>query len=239
MAHSSDDIQVTIRTARTGHETVVLPLDQLPAFIDRHLAEGRLVVAESGDESFVLRIGREIIDFFLGRRKASAAKPKEEITVLNRLGGGSDSDEGQVELVGEVLSAAATARQGGNAFRDVPIAAPGLLPLVQGPRNPRLDAAAEMRAWRGLVDKEGEATVAPLLHGGAIGVRSTLWPEVLYLVSTGGIAVLHQGRVQTRLCLQILDGAPVWDAVASRLSLLRAGVEGEVEVWATANAVVC
>ena len=174
-----DLIQVTIRTRATGHETVALPLEDLPVFIDRKLAEGRLVIAESGSESVVVRVGREILGFFR-RWRATAAEQgrqpgKEEVTVLNP------------------------------------------------------------RAWRALVATEGEAAVAPLLHGGAIPVRSALWPNVVYLVRTDQIAVLREGQQVASICLQLADGGPVWDVVANRLQLLRAGPDGEVQVWATGN----
>ena len=239
----SDYIQVTIRTRAAGHETVALPLDALPAFIDRHVAGGRIVIAESGDDSLVVRVGRQILDFLLGRRKsameAGRERPKEEVTVLNQMAGGSGDEEldpDAAETMGQVLAIAASAQ----ARPQQEVAMAPAMPAMYAPRSTTsrpLDPMAEMRAWRALIDKEGTAAVQPLLHGGAIGVQSALWPNVLYLVSTAGIAVLHEGRIQARLCLMLADGAPIWDAVANRLQLLRAGREGEIEVWATANVV--
>ena len=232
-----DPIQVTIRTAATGHETVALDLDDLPAFADWTLAEGKLVVAESGDESLVVRVGQQILDFFRGRRARAEAegrqKPKEEVTVLNQMAGGQDEApdlDGAAEIAA-VLSAASAARRGG--FVGVEEHSAPVSMSTQQRRYEPLDGHAEMRAWRALVAREGEAVVAPLLHGGAIPVRSALWPNVVYLVRTDQIAVLREGQQVASICLQLADGGPIWDAVANRLQLLRAGPDGEVQVWAT------
>lgn len=236
-----DDIQVTIRTGTTGHQTHALSLGELPAFIDRHRTEGKLAVATSGDASVVVRIGREVLDFFRGRRKTAdeAGRPreKEEVTVLNPLAGGADvpGEEAQAPTMAAVLSAAATARLGQrNQELSVPIAPPGYRD-GRGGGAPPMDAVAEMRAWRGLQAQEGEAAVAPFLHGGGVAVRSASWPAVVYLVKADIVLVLREGQIVQRLCLQSADGAPLWDAVANRLQLLRSGVEGELAVWAAAG----
>lgn len=242
-----DLIQVTIRTGTTGHETVALPLDELPGFIDRKRDEGQLAIATSGDASVIVRIGRESLDFFRGRRanaiEEGRPREKEEVTVLNPLAGGSNAtDAGDAPLVAAVLSAATAARvegSGNNQMERAPEPQPlqfgGAIARARSAVRP-LDAMAEMRAWRGLVAQEGEAAVTPLLHGGGVAVRSSLWPTVVYLVKTDWTLVLREGQVVQNLCLQPTDGAPVWDAVADRLQLLRAGPEGEVAVWAAAAA---
>ena len=237
-----DFIQVTIRTGTTGHQTHALPLDELPGFIDRHRAEGKLAVATSGDASVVVRIGREILDFFRGRRNAADEqghpREKEEVTVLNPLAGGVDDpgEDVRATTMVAVLSAAASARTQGRGYDGPMPTMPGTAMIQDvARRGPSMDPIAEMRAWRGLVQQEGEAAAAPFLHGGGVGVRSTLWPSVLYLVKADIILVLRDGQLVQRLCLQSADGAPLWDAVANRLQLLRSGTEGELAVWAVAG----
>lgn len=273
-----DLIQVTVRTAETGHVTIALALDALPAFIDRHLADGRAVIAESGDESLLIRVGREILDFFRGRRKAGATKPKEKLTVTNPMRGGAPGQDDPVEtppsngyervlrqaagaprqeatqesageqlgrpvaavaavdirILHEIMAATLRASvQGGQDYRNgPPQPAPGGPERTTNSRP--LDLAAEMRAWQGLVDAEGEAAALSLVRNGAIAVESALWPRVYYLVTTSTIKVLREGHIVTALCLQPADGASIWDAVATRLSLLRAGATGEIQVWTQA-----
>lgn len=243
MNEDVDLVVVTIRTAGTGHTTAQLSLDALPAFIDTHLAAGRAVVAEFGDESRVIRIGREILDFFLGRRRKGSPKPKEEVTVLSPMAGGSDAAEVPNEeallTAARVLAMAGVGRSergvDPNQYGPPQAVVMSSRPMPSTARP--LDPAAEMRAWQALVDKESEAAAMPLLHGGAISVRSTLWPAVIYLVRTDMILVVREGQIVSALCLQLTDGGPVWDAVANRLSLLRSGEVGEIQVWTTANVV--
>ena len=223
-----DEILVTVRTAATGHMTLSVPLEDLPAWIDARLAEGKAVVAESDAESRVIQLGRDILDFFLGRRRKGAAKPKEEVTVLNPMRGGSDTP---VDVTAQVVLAAAQGRDGGG-----PMQAMGRGPISEMPvTGRRLDAVAEVRAWEALREREGEGPAMTLAAGGAVPVRSHLWPGVVYLVRVATIQVLRDGQIVANLCLQLADGGPVWDAVANRLSLLRAGEEGEIHVWALAR----
>lgn len=236
-----DRILVTIRTAGAGHMAAAVTLADLPAFLDQHLATGKAVVAESDGVSQIIRLGREILDFFLGRRKKGGAKPKEEVTVLNPMRGGSDGPT--TEATAQVIAVAMETRERGPYATAEPrqndVSAGGFL-LGNGRTAARgsrpMDPMAEMRAWQGLCDKEGEAAVMPLLHGGALAVRSTLWPAVVYLVKPETVLVLREGQVVSALCLQLADGGSIWDAVANRLSLLRAGGAGEIALWASANA---
>ena len=235
-----DEIRVTIRTATTGHQTVALPLDELPAFIDHQRREGRLAIATSGDASVIVRIGKEILDFFRGRRHQAdeTGRPREdeEVTVLNPLAGGRDgAPETTPGLIADVLAVAASGRAGPRGGL-APEAPRGYAQTAsERRRGSPLDGEAEMRAWRGLVDREGEAAAMTLLHGGGLAVRSYQWPVVVYLVKTDIVLVLRDGQIVQRLCLQSADGAPLWDTVANRLQLLRAGPEGELLVWATAG----
>lgn len=244
----SDEVRVTVRTADTGHTTLSLPLDDLPGFVDARLAEGKNVVAESGMESLAIWSGRDLLDFFLRRRKKTAAEdtvaPKEEVTVLNRMAGGSDADDIPVELTTQVLAAAVQYGRGDSSRNEAPMYPPAStypppMPLEQlayGLHASRLDPVAEVRAWQALREREGEGPALALAAGGAVVVRSHLWPSVVYLVRLGTIQVLREGQTVATLCLQLADGGPIWDAVANRLSLLRAGEEGEIQVWATATA---
>lgn len=238
----TDEIRVTVRTAATGHMTLSVPLEDLPAWVDARLADGKAVVAESGAESRVIQLGREILDFFLGRRKTAAAEgkaaPREEVTVLNPMRGGADVP---VEVAAQVVAAAIQhgpdGRQERRLGRDESMAMPIGPPTTgfQAGAPGRLDPAAEVRAWEALREREGEGPAMVLASGGAVAVRSHLWPGVVYLVRVGTIQVLRDGKTVSNLCLQLADGGPVWDAVANRLSLLRAGEGGEIEVWAAAR----
>ena len=242
-----DPIEVCVRTARAGHLTLALSLEALPAFVDEHLGLGRAVIAESGDESLLIRVGREILDFFRSRRRAGAPK-SERVTVTNPLRGGADGPQdaaatrATAAMTTQVLASAvqAQAQTRGLEFRNTPAVYPQEIPPPpQGQamlRGAALNAEAEMRAWQALCEHEGEATARTLAREGAIAVRSTLWPGVIYLVRVGTIQVLRDGQTVSALCLQVADGGSVWDAVANRLSLLRAGADGEIQVWATANA---
>ena len=235
---SDDRIEVCIRTAQTGHLTLALPLEALPAFADEHLAAGRAVIAEYGDESLLIRVGREILNFFRGRRRAGEQRT-ERVTVTNPMAGGVDGpDEATNEATtARVLLSALQARNG-RVSRDEN----GPMPVPQGYSNaatrgaPLLNPEAEMRAWQALCEKEGEAAALALTRDGAIPIRSTLWPAVIYLVKVGTVQVIRDGQMVAALCLQLTDGGSVWDAVANRLSLLRSGEDGEIRVWATANA---
>ena len=238
---SDDRIEVCIRTAQTGHLTLALPLEALPAFADEHLAAGRAVIAEYGDESLLIRIGREILDFFRGRRRAGEQRT-ERVTVTNPMAGGVDGpDEATNEATtARVLLSALQARNGqaGNDERlggSAPVPMPGYAMMTRG-AGPPLNPEAEMRAWQALCEKEGEAAALALTRDGAIPIRSTLWPAVIYLVKVGTVQVIRDGQMVAALCLQLTDGGSVWDAVANRLSLLRSGEDGEIRVWATANA---
>ena len=231
-----DEILVTVRTAATGHMTLSVPLEDLPAWVDARVAEGRAVVAESGGESRVIQRGRDILDFFLGRRR-TGAQPKEEVTVLNPMRGGSDLP---ADVLAQVVTAAVQqgrADQRGlvwelaGARSESSASAP---PPASGHQG-RLDPAAEVRAWEALRAREGQGPAMVLAGGGAVPVRSHLWPSVVYLVRVGAIQVIRDGQPVANLCLQLADGGPVWDAVANRLSLLRAGEAGEIEVWAAAR----
>ena len=233
----TDEIRVTVRTAATGHMTLSLPLGDLPAWIDARLADGKAVVAESGAESRVIQLGRDILDFFLGRRRAGAT-PREEVTVLNPMRGGADVP---MEVAAQVVAAAIQHGPDGRRGlgRDEAMAMPirsSTTSFQAGAGAPgRLDPAAEVRAWEALREREGEGPAMALAAGGAVAVRSHLWPGVVYLVRVGTIQVIRDGQTVSNLCLQLADGGPVWDAVANRLSLLRAGEEGEIEVWAAAR----
>ena len=238
-----DRIEVCVRTAAAGHMTLALPLDALPAFADEHLAAGRAVIAEYGDESLLIRVGREIVDFFK-RLRGTGERRTERVTVTNPMRGGVDvaeaPDAPTHETTARVLSAALQARNGGGNFSGTDALGYAMVgpPPVRdyAPKGMPLNPEAEMRAWQGLVDKEGEAAALALTRDGAIPVRSTLWPGVVYLVKLGTVHVVRDGQIVSALCLQLADGGSVWDAVANRLSLLRAGEDGEVSVWATANA---
>ena len=205
---SDDRIEVCIRTAQTGHLTLALPLEALPAFADEHLAAGRAVIAEYGDESLLIRVGREILNFFRGRRRAGEQRT-ERVTVTNPMAGGVDGPD-EATTTARVLLSALQARNGqaGNDERLVgsaPISMPGYAMMTRGAGAP-LNPEAEMRAWQALCEKEGT------------------------------VQVIRDGQMVAALCLQLTDGGSVWDAVANRLSLLRSGEDGEIRVWATANA---
>ena len=237
----SEEIRVVMRTAATGHMALSLPLDRLPEFVDARLAEGRAVVAESGGQSLAVWSGREVLDFLLGRRRRAAteakAAPTEEVTVLNPMRGGADLP---VEVAAQVVAAAVQHGRGdrgedrfGGLRQEAPM--PTYPTTAGGHPSVRLDPVAEVRAWEALREREGEGPAMALAAGGAVAVRSHLWPGVVYLVRVGTIQVLREGQTVSMLCLQLADGGPVWDAVANRLSLLRAGEEGEVQVWATSR----
>src|SRR3972149_1372415 len=113
-----DDILVTIRHPGTGDMTAALPLEALPAFIDEHLAQGQWAIAESGEESLIVRVGKHVLEFFRGRRTAGQPQPKEEVTILNKMAGGSEDapphETGMdPDTMGQILAGAGQGRRGG------------------------------------------------------------------------------------------------------------------------------
>ena len=58
-----NDVKILIhrRTAGTGHLTAVMGMEDAVKFADQEIAQGRAVILEMGDESVLVRVGREIV----------------------------------------------------------------------------------------------------------------------------------------------------------------------------------
>jgi len=214
---SEDRVRVTRMTPGTGHVEAALPLEAIGAFVDEEVRQGRCVVAEVGDESFIGRVGRAVVDWFRARRGADG-KPKaeERVTALPPMAGGSGPPAMAMQRRYE-------ATLGAQSQPFTPSASLGT--------NPQ----AWSRSWDALVEHVGESRATALMHGGGISSKSTFWPEVFYIITSERVKVIGWGIQICTLCLQTTDGSPPWDRVLAILTMLDAGAEGETEMWAKAN----
>lgn len=207
------------RTPQHGHLTAELSLSEAVHFADAELALHRAVILEIGSESLVVRTGKEIIDFVrrvLGGKK----EPKPLVTTLTPMAGGA------VDRLPPPNPMVMPLRYDGPAAMEAPMnRMPGTLS--------RTPPEADLRAWQALIERIGERAARAIIAGGGYSVRSTLWPYVLYVVTPDIIKVINQGVQVSRICIVALDGGSIWDAVLNRIQLLEAGIDGEVQVFAT------
>jgi len=203
-----------------------MSVDDAVLFADAELAQGRLVVLELGPVATVVRIGREIRDAIA--RLWSAGRAVVLTTMPPMQGGQEDRDEegpttmaedpGLRRMVGRYDVLASESEDGG----------------VQRGQSGRRDPESDVVAWRALVAKIGSRPARALLAGGGYAVRSHLWPQhVLYIVTPEIIKVVNEGIYVSSICVVATDGGSRWDAVLNRISLLEAGADGEVQVYAT------
>lgn len=214
-----EDIRITIhkRTPQHGHLTAELSLAEAVKFADTELAQHRAVIVEIGSESLVVRTGKEIIDFVrrvLGGKK----EPKPTVTTLTPMAGGA------VDRLPPPNPIVMPTQYDG------PVALEARMPRTIMPRTP---PEADLRAWQALIERIGERAARAIIAGGGFSVRSTLWPYVLYVVTPDIIKVVNQGVQVSRICIVAQDGGSIWDAVLNRIQLLEAGIDGEVQVFAT------
>jgi len=216
------------RTPDTGHLEATMTLEGSVMFVDEELARGRLVILDIAGESWVIRTGREVVDFVrrvLGGKK----EPQPKLTTLSPMAGGSGEDgTGATEAMPVPMPVMPRADYDGPGAMAVEA------PRPYGLQQPRMaDPRAEVRSWQELVARIGETAARAMLVGGGYAVRSKLWPYVVYVVTPQTIKVINQGVQVSSICIISPDSSPLWDVVLNRIDLLQAGVEGEVQVFAT------
>lgn len=213
MNATMEEVRVTIhrRTPGSGHLTAELGLDETVKFADAELAQGRVVILEMGEESMVVRVGKDIIEFV----KRLFGKGQPTVTTMAPMAGGAiDVPPPMPPSVGYHDGATAESPRRRDGQRYAP-------------------PEAEMRAWTALVERIGERGARGMLAGGGYAVRSAIWPYILYVVTPEIIKVVNQGVHVSSICIVTTDGSSVWDTVLNRIQLLEAGADGEVQVYAT------
>lgn len=211
------------RTPGSGHLEAAMCLADAVRFADSELAQGRLVFLEMGEESWMIRKGREIAEWVKKLFKPGAGEQPKVTTFAPMAGGEID--------VAEVpeMPPLPTRRDYG---RDVQMEGQGPRPYPTA-NPPRVAPPAEIRAWEALCARIGTHAALAMVAGGGYAVRSKLWRHVLYVVTPEIIKVVNQGVQVSAICIIPTDGVSVWDAVLNRISLLEAGEEGEVQVFGT------
>ncbi len=218
------DLRITVhrRTPRAGHLAAELTLRGAVRFADAELAAGRAVILEMGEESLIVRKGREII----GAIRKWLGRGKPVLTTITPMAGGQENAAAEIPLPPvlpyqrsdqpEAAAMAEPGRYGGD-----------------GLRRRLVSPTADVVAWNALVDRIGERAALGMLAGGGWAVRSTMWPGVLFVVTPEIIKIVNQGMHVSSICIVSRDGGSIWDVVLNRIQLLSSGADGEVQVFAT------
>jgi hypothetical protein len=108
-------------------------------------------------------------------------------------------------------------------------------PTLQGlnPVPAPADPQAVARARTLLIEAIGSEAVARLEAGGGYPIKSTLWPNVIYVVpKTGKVAIVKDGYVMSRSCIDVPGNIPWPDHVLTRIKAIQAD---ETVVFCTGN----